>query len=330
MVAVMKTKPIFIFSLPRSGSTLLQNMLAGHQEVVTTPEPWILLPPLYALRSEGVYSEYNHSMTERAIAQFCTKLPNGEVDYLDAVRAFGTRLYEDLAQDRAYFLDKTPRYHVISGDIIKAFPEGKFIILGRNPLAVLASILETWKAFHLFRYDLYLGLASLVTTLQEYSEIVTYIRYEDLVEKPEEQLREICDYLELEFQQTMLTAIPVDLDGVDEFGYPVRMDGTGREDYQDISTDSVSKWTGILAASGLRKLTAGKYLSWIGSDRLLQLGYDPALLEAELDGLQVNNTQLLNDILRWIRGFSSTVFEGYLWKNKISRIKKAELIFPHQ
>ena len=46
----MSIRPIFIFSAPRSGSTLLQRVLAAHTQVATASEPWILLPllsPLY-------------------------------------------------------------------------------------------------------------------------------------------------------------------------------------------------------------------------------------------------------------------------------------------
>lgn len=52
--------PLFLFSLPRSGSTLAQRMLAAHPAVATVTEPWILLPFLYARKEEGVYAEYRH------------------------------------------------------------------------------------------------------------------------------------------------------------------------------------------------------------------------------------------------------------------------------
>src|SRR5919107_2181016 len=40
--------PLFLLSLPRSGSTLAQRILAAHGGIATTSEPWILLPYLYA------------------------------------------------------------------------------------------------------------------------------------------------------------------------------------------------------------------------------------------------------------------------------------------
>jgi len=49
--------PIFIFSLPRSGSTLMERILATHPAVGTASEPWILLPFLYTRIRDGVYAE---------------------------------------------------------------------------------------------------------------------------------------------------------------------------------------------------------------------------------------------------------------------------------
>ena len=57
---ISKITPIFIFSLPRSGSTLLQKIIASSNEVSTSSEPWILLPLLYSQKEEGTLSEYSH------------------------------------------------------------------------------------------------------------------------------------------------------------------------------------------------------------------------------------------------------------------------------
>jgi hypothetical protein len=78
--------PVFLLSLPRSGSTLAQRILASHTEVATTSEPWLLLPYLYTLRDHGVYAEYSHSTMVTAIRELCSSFPSGEKDYLDEVR----------------------------------------------------------------------------------------------------------------------------------------------------------------------------------------------------------------------------------------------------
>ena len=54
-------QPIFLFSLPRSVSTLLQRILAKHTAIDTAAEPWVLLPLTSALRSEGIYTSYDQN-----------------------------------------------------------------------------------------------------------------------------------------------------------------------------------------------------------------------------------------------------------------------------
>ncbi|MGH3139020.1 MAG: sulfotransferase, partial [Gaiellales bacterium] len=89
----MSVRPVFVFSLPRSGSTLLQRMVATHPEIATASEPWILLPQLYALRETGIVAEYGHRTAARAIADFGDSLPGGRDDYLDEVRRSALALY---------------------------------------------------------------------------------------------------------------------------------------------------------------------------------------------------------------------------------------------
>ena len=49
-------KPIFLLSLPRSGSTLLHRMLASHPQVATLPEPWVPMPLFEKLHALSFWS----------------------------------------------------------------------------------------------------------------------------------------------------------------------------------------------------------------------------------------------------------------------------------
>ena len=71
----MRPEPIFIFSITRSGSTLLQRVLAAYDDVATVSEPWVLIPQVYALRRRGVVAEYTHPLMVDAIEDFCETLP---------------------------------------------------------------------------------------------------------------------------------------------------------------------------------------------------------------------------------------------------------------
>ena len=72
-------KPVFIFSLPGSGSTLLQRILISHPKVPSSSEPWMLLPFFYSIWEEGNFAEYAQSGASRAITDFIAGMPNGKI-----------------------------------------------------------------------------------------------------------------------------------------------------------------------------------------------------------------------------------------------------------
>ncbi len=113
------------------------------------------MPQLYALRETGAVAEYGHRTAARAIADFGDSLPGGRADYLDEVRRSTLALYELAAGDAGWFLDKTPRYHLVVDEIMALFPDARFVFLWRNPLAVAASMIDSFGRGHwnLDRYE---------------------------------------------------------------------------------------------------------------------------------------------------------------------------------
>ena len=93
--------------------------------------------------------------------------------------------------DERYFLDKTPRYALAVGELFRAFPDARFVFLWRHPLAMVASILETWGLgrwnLHYFKADVFDGVARLVAASRAHGERCVALRYEDLVREPEKQ-----------------------------------------------------------------------------------------------------------------------------------------------
>ena len=135
---------ILLISQPRSGSTLLQHILASHPQVHTVPEPWFMLHLVYGLRPSGLEAEYNAQYAYLALKGFLDETPDGESAYVEALRNVALCLYEKALEPsgKKYFLDKTPRYYFIIPELHRIFPKAKFIFILRNPLAVLSSILE--------------------------------------------------------------------------------------------------------------------------------------------------------------------------------------------
>jgi hypothetical protein len=264
-------QPLFLLSLPRSGSTLIQHMLAVHEKIATASEPWILLPYLYTLRAEGAYAEYSHQRLVEAIHDFYSTLPNGRADYEYEIRELALRLYEkSSSKECCYFLDKTPRYHLVAEDLMRLFPEAKYIFLWRNPLSIIASMITTfldgkWKVWRT-KVDLFRGLDNLVQAYDKHRDTVCALRYEDLVANPESECRRVLEYLELPFRYETLS----------EFNKRIlagRMgDPTGIKRYRQISSEPLDKWKQVLN-NPVRKQWARWYVRWIGPERLAIMGY---------------------------------------------------------
>jgi hypothetical protein len=292
----MPIKPIFIFSVPRSGSTLVQRIIAAHEGVATVSEPWLVLPHAYSFRPRGVSAEYQHPLMVDAIADFCAELPRGSEDYRRALRACILGLYELAAGDEArYFLDKSPPYCMVAEEIISLFPEGKFVFLWRNPLSVVASIIETWEPWRpaMFRDDLFIGLPRLVSAFGSHREQSHAVRFEDLVSGDEQRWGALMDYLEIEFR-------PATLSRFAEVKLKGRMgDPTGARRYSSLSAEPQQKWKDTLV-NPLRRAWCHRYLRYIGAERLALMGYDSTQLLRELDAQPASTKALLPDLGRLI------------------------------
>jgi Sulfotransferase family len=294
----MAIQPIFLFSVSRSGSTLTQRVIAAHDGVATAAEPWLLLPHAYALRERGISAEYFHPLMVTAIDDFCRQLPAGVDDYRREVRELALRLYEKAADGRArYFLDKSPSYYLVAEEIMRLFPNGKFVFLWRNPLSIMASIIETFNDSRwypsLFRGDLFIGLPRLIAAYGTNGSRAHAVRFEDLTGGDQVHWRRLMEYLGIEFETAALERFSeVQLNG--------RMgDPTGTRRYSALSREPAGKWKRTLA-NPTRKALCRRYLRFLGAARLSAMGYDFAQIMAELDSLPTTLTSLAPDLGRLV------------------------------
>ncbi|MBE2221669.1 MAG: sulfotransferase [Anaerolineae bacterium] len=321
--------PLFLFSLPRSGSTFCQRILAAHSDISTVNEPHFLLPFLFSNKDWAVRSTYNHHYASFAVQDFCNTLPNGEEDYLNEIKELALRLYHKSAPEQGgrYFLDKTPKYHFIVEDIIKLFPEGKFIFLWRHPLSVVASIMQTWRAggwntFH-FDVDLYQGIDQLIRAYIENQNEVCAIRYEDVVLEPEKTWKYVFEYLDLPFE-------PEILDNFSEIKLEGRVTdpNSKKEAYQSIQEAPLHKWKQIMS-NPLRKSWSRRYLKWLGEERLAIMGYKLQDLLAEVDALPTNSNHFMTDLYRMPLGSAYHLFELQLMGRKYKKWRSGERFYLH-
>ncbi len=197
---------VFVISPPRAGSTLLQRMMGAHAEIFTHPEPHLITPIAHL----GVYDNvdkapYDHINAAEAMTSFIQGLPAGERDYLDALRAYTDTLYGRMlsTSQSSYFLDKTPANALVLPFLVRLYPDAKYVVLTRHPLAVFSSYANSffdgdWRGAYAFNPILERYVPAMAAFLRERPVPLVHVAYEDLVTEPSEQLERIFAFLGLE------------------------------------------------------------------------------------------------------------------------------------
>ncbi len=274
---------IFIISQPKAGSTLLQRLLAGHPDIQTSAETWLMLHPVYGLRSHGIKTDFNANWASTGVREFLDNYADGEQTYRDGVRSFAATIYGRALEKsgKRLFLDKTPRYTMIVNELYDLFPKAKYVLLLRNPLAILKSELHTyvngdWQILSAFEPDLVAAPARIIAARELLGNAAFEIRYEDLVSSPEDSVRSLCDFLGIEFDIAMLdySTTPAPVGSMN--------DPVGIHRHTKPSTTSLDKWKELGGDTQLRSFAFG-YLDDLGEQTIFGLGYDPKELRAAID-----------------------------------------------
>lgn len=202
----------FVISPPRAGSTLLQRMLGSHSRIFTHPEPHVITP-LYYL---GYYQQvdraaYDHVNAARAFREFTEVLPRGEHDYLDALRGYALTLYGRALKPtgKRLFVDKTPAYALMLPFLEKLFPQAKYVVLTRHPLAVMHSVAHSffggdYEAAHKANPILEKYVPAIAQFLRSSCVSFHHVTYEDLVQAPVPQMQRLCRFLGVPFEARMI------------------------------------------------------------------------------------------------------------------------------
>ena len=193
--------PIFIVGLPRSGSTLLEQILSSHSEVDGTHE----------LHDLGLMIRTNRKLSGPG-----AKYPNSVVN-IDkfAFNSLGSEYIERTRRhrgDRPFFTDKNPNNYVHVGLLHLILPNAKIINARRHPLdSCFGSYKQLFAQGQPFSYDLvelgehYLQYQRL---MDHWHEVlpgkVLDVKYEEVVADLEGQVRRILKYCGLEWEESCL------------------------------------------------------------------------------------------------------------------------------
>ncbi len=288
---------IFVLSLPRSGSTLLQRILGGHSKVHTVAEPWLMLNPLYALRESGIEAEFDTHLARQGLEDFLGELEDGRQVYIDAVRAYASQLYgAALAQSgKTIFVDKTPRYYHAVPELRACFPRARFVFLLRNPAAILSSTLRTWfdndpaQLNGTSNYqDLTEGARLLAEALDGFGDEAIVVRYEDLVSDAKQAINDLCCKLAVPFEKSMLAY------GKTGTFAGRHGDQTRIHEHEKAVVDYRDAWVQNLQLPQRRQY-ALDYLDTLGARITERLGYDADVIRDALQSPESGDSRAAAD-----------------------------------
>jgi tetratricopeptide (TPR) repeat protein len=196
--------PIFNVSMPRSGSTLLEQILSSHPSVEGTAELPEILTIAKDLRSEAG--------TEEAVAyaEVLARKSAAELRLLGEQYIDRTRIQRKTG--RPYFIDKMPNNFLHVGMIHAVLPKAKIIDARRHPLACcFSNFKQLYARGQLFSYD----LTDMGRFYRDYVNLLAHIDgvlpgrvhrviYERMVEDTEGEVRRLLDYCGLPFDEACL------------------------------------------------------------------------------------------------------------------------------
>jgi predicted Zn-dependent protease len=196
--------PIFVVGLPRSGSTLVEQILASHTGVEGTRELTGIAKIARTL--EGQSGPQDGAAYLNALAD----LGGAERAALGASYLDGVRRY--LTLDRSHFIDKMPNNFQHIGLIQLILPQARIIDVRRHPMAAgFAAFKQHFSRGQVYTYDLAeLGLyyRDYVTLMRHFDAIlpgrIHRLTYEELVSDTETQIRRLLDYCGLPFEAACL------------------------------------------------------------------------------------------------------------------------------
>lgn len=194
--------PIFIVGLPRSGSTLVEQILSSHSQVDATMELTEVVSIARELNSPnssgiGQYPQSMASLGENQVRDYAQR-------YLDFARA--------MRQQAPYFVDKAHgNFHHI-GLIKTLLPNARIIDVRRNPMASGWSI---YKHFFAQGYPFSYDLLSIGEYYKDYMDLMSHwhtvlpgqiltVNYEDLINDLPTTVDTLLAYCGLVFEEACL------------------------------------------------------------------------------------------------------------------------------
>ncbi|MCF8404526.1 MAG: sulfotransferase [Bacteroidales bacterium] len=284
----LKSLPFFfILGRPRSGTTLLRTMLDAHPQVVIPQESPLIL---------NLYKKYGHKEIWEAkdLVEFFRDLHSQQIFGIwnidpqkvreDLLKCAGRNQYQSIIKvvysnfnsvfpkkDTVIFGDKNPVYSYNLKRLFPVFSEARYIHITRDyrdQLVSLKKIDVEMPHPALVAYRWKISQRGINKFKDLYPEKFYTLRYEDLVINPEIALKQLCNFLNLDYHENMLE---FNNGQVSEGFLPEEMLTKYQSSlFQPISGDKINSWKENLALKQIKMadMVAGFYAEKAGYQRL--------------------------------------------------------------
>lgn len=201
-------QPVFIVGFPRSGTTLVEQSLSAHPQIEAGDElPFITDLTNIMPRLLGSPLAYPEALAELWMGDQREGLDDLRDAYLTRARKAGL-----LREGVAFFTDKMPLNEMHLGFISLLFPQAPIIHVVRHPLDVVLSVYSNFLTHGYFCAASLEAIAThyvlMVDLVAHYQETLNMrymkVRYEDIVDDQEAQIRQLLSFVGLEFDPRCL------------------------------------------------------------------------------------------------------------------------------
>lgn len=236
---------VVFYGALRSGSTLLRLMLDAHPDISCPGERDFMLDAL-SPGSEGLVLDADALEASRIFRASGLPMPEAR----DGAAAFQELLAADMVQ-------AGKRVHVIVlhrglKRLMQVMPEARFIHLLRDPRDVAhSSIGMGWAGNSWYGIEHWLKTEGDWTAQNIPEDRVCTLRYEDLLEQPEAELRRVCDFMGCAYQ-------------------PVMLDYAGETTYEPVDPKLAYQWRHRQSPENVSDT------EWKAAPLMERYGYDPS------------------------------------------------------
>lgn len=213
---------LFLFGMPRSGTKLLRELLNSHEEVFIPVAESNFIPLFF--KKYGAVMDFSKSEIRSNIKKdiekslFIFYLKNEHQFNIDfkfieklekpmLLSEFMSILFLKFCKKQNIKIlgDKTPSYIYHTKILKNLFPTAKFIHIYRDPRDIVISMNKAWgKNIFLAAHE-WNETMNYFRTLKESDINLLEIKYEDLIDDPQTVLNKICEYLNINFSEKLLT-----------------------------------------------------------------------------------------------------------------------------